>query len=264
MREVQTIHRPLSQGGDADDAPLCLTLWLKLCGPATMDDAVFDVLGAEMDVAARAKQDVAGWHATLVRLFTDCTDTGMPLPTGDTRARDVERLTRNAEVSLLAALSAVTAADPAELPRVKPPKSRLAATLHRLLGPVSELSVARRSLNAPDLVGADLWSTDLTRADLTRTDLTQANLTRADMKGTEFLHANLVNANLWYADLRMTDLRDADMGGANLTDANLRYAKLREANLCGANLRDADLRGASLTGGNLTGANLKDAIAHIP
>lgn len=159
-----------------------------------MDHAVFDFLGADMHAAARAKQDVAAWHATLARLFTDRMTNGMPLPAGETRARAVERQTRNAEVSLLAALSAATAAAPAGLPRVKLPESSLGATLHRLLEPVTGLSVARRSLNALDLRGANLRGAHIRGAYLRRADLSKANLTDADLRGVDFSDVNLTGA----------------------------------------------------------------------
>lgn len=284
VREVEGIHRRLEGGGDADDALGCLSRWLKLCGPTSMDHAVFDFLRQEVFAAWNAERDVAAWRLTLAPLFTTCMTEGMPLPASETRARAVERQTRNAEVSLLAILSAITAATPADLPRVTLPRASLSATLHRLLGTAPEFSVPRRSLNALDLTGvnlrsanlaganlkdANLTGADLTRADLMGVWLTGADLTRADLIGTNLTSATLWGANLTGADLTRTDLTHANLMGANLTQAkliganlagaNLIHANLMGAKLMGADMMDANPMGADMMNADLTRANLKNA-----
>ncbi|WP_114860363.1 pentapeptide repeat-containing protein [Azospirillum brasilense] len=266
--EVTAIHRRLGPDGDRDDVLGALRRWLALCGPAVMDRDLLDFLRAE--VVCRAKknaEDAAGWRHTLVRLFDDCVRVGMPLPEGSFRAREAERRVRNAEVALLATLDATVSATlaPSErsIIRLEPEgmeNSKLAiTTLHRLLGPVADWSIARfclscLNLTGADLTGADLWGANLTDADLMRANLTDADLMRANLTG-----ADLRGANLTGADLRRANLTDADLTGADLTGADLRGANLRGANLTGADLTGADLTGADLRRANLMRAKLTDA-----
>lgn len=245
VREVATIHRRLGPDGDQRDVLDGLRRWLALCGPAVMDYDLLNFLRSEVACKAQggaSTSDVSGWRHTLARLFEDCVRMGMPLPEGSLRARDTERRVRNAEAALFAALDAAVSATlaPSEwsVIRLEPVGEEnftmAASTMHRLLGPVTDWSIARACLSCLNLVGADL---------------TGANLKSADLTG-----ANLRSANLMVAYLR----------GANLTGVDLRGANLTKAYLTGANLTDANLTGAYLTGANLTeaylrGTNLTDA-----
>ncbi|TWA69007.1 pentapeptide repeat protein [Azospirillum brasilense] len=271
VREVGTIHRKLEPDGDQRDVLDGLRRWLALCGPAVMDYDLLSFLRSEVACKAQGgastSDDVAGWRHTLARLFEDCVRMGMPLPEESFRARDAERRTRNAEAALLAALDATVSATlaPSERSVIRlelegeENTTRVTLTLHRLLGPATDWSIAYACLSCLNLTGADLRYADLTGANLTGTNLTDASLMGADLG-----YADLTNANLTDADLTDANLTDADLTGACLTRADLTRADMRRADLTGADLTDAaltgaDLRRADLTGANLTDANLTDA-----
>ncbi|CAO3449284.1 Pentapeptide repeat family protein [Azospirillum argentinense] len=286
--EGTVIHRKVGPDGDRDDVLGALRRWLTLCGPAVMDRDLLEFLRAEIFYRAKKNaEDAVGWRHTLARLFDDCVRVGMPLPEGSYRSREAERRVRNAEVALFASLDATVSATlaPSErsIIRLEPEgmenSTLVATTLHRLLGPVTDRSIARVCLSCLNLTGADLMFANLMDADLTDADLMGANLTGANLMGAYLMDANLTRADLTAADLRdsymldaiLTDanlteanLMEADLTGANLTDADLTDADLTDANLMGAYLMEADLAGAKLTGANLkdadlTGANLTDA-----
>ncbi len=286
---------PNAQDVKRHQTEAALKEWLELCGPAVMDWATYGFLSAQVAAeAGRRPQAVARWRDALSSLLVECLETGMPVPDGATRSRASERLVRNAEIAMLCAVAAMFRVFAEKPAAIRLDAAILAATLHRLIGPVTEGSVARDTVHIFDLMGAnlmgtnlmgtnlmganlmgvDLTRTDLTRTDLTRTDLTRANLTRANLMGADLTYADLRNADLMGANLRDANLMGTELTGANLRDADLMGAELRNANLTGTNLRDVnltranlrgadlmgtDLRNANLTGTNLRSANLRDA-----
>ena len=269
VRQMRMIHQKIGPKGDRDDVLDALRRWLALCGPAVMDHDLLNFLRSEVAFRAQgtAESDATGWRHTLARLFDDCVQVGMPLPEGNFRAREAERRVRNAEVALLASLDATVAAtlkaSERSIIRLEPEgveNSKLAATtLHRLLGPVTDWSIARVCLSCLNLKGANLTGANLRDAKLMGAELTGANLRDANLTDTNLTGANLTDANLSAADLMGANLTDADLRGADLTSADLRGANLRDAKLMGAELTGANLSDANLTDTNLTGANLSDA-----
>lgn len=255
VREIEAIHQRLGSGSDSEDAVGCLSRWLKLCGPATIDRGIFDFLQEGVQAAATAERKVVAWHGTLVPLFTVCMADGMPLPAGETRGRAVERQTRNAEVGLLAMLSVIIRATGTSLPRVKlPHQADLVPTLHRLFGPPGERSIARQSLNALELTKANLLDADLRDVDLTRANLEGANLMGASLWGATLDGANLRNAALTGADLRGARLLDSNLWGANLSGTDMRGALLMGADLRRSILTDTAQKDTDFTGADLTGS----------
>ena len=149
------------------------------------------------------------------------------------------------------------------------------------------------SMDAVDLMDADLTRADFREAALNGLDFSKARLRGAnfagadlrggrlagDLSGTNFFRskmsnmhlvavshpegnfngANLDKANLASANLVRADLNNASLYGANLAGAKLGKAGLILANLAGANLARADLAEADLYGANLHYTNLVDA-----
>lgn len=217
--------------------------WLELCGPAAMDRATYNFLAEQ--VAAEAElhpQKLNRWRDSLSSLLVECLETGMPAPDGAMRSRASERLVRNAEIAMLCSVAAMFRVSAEQCAPIRINSAILTATLHRLTGTVTELSVARDTLHIFDLLGADLIGINLMRGNLIGANLKSAILVDADLKG-----ANLSGA----------DLTGAILMGAILTRANLTGADLTGAILTGAILTGADLTGAILTEANLTGVNLK-------
>ncbi|GLR79862.1 pentapeptide repeat-containing protein [Azospirillum oryzae] len=234
--------------------------WLELCGPTVMDRATYGFLSAEVALeAAHDPLKVDRWRDSLSSLLVECLETGMPLPDGAMRSRASERLVRNAETAMLCALAAAFRVSAKKSAPIRIDSAILAATLHRLAGPVTEYSVARDTFHIFDLTGTDLTSVDLTDADLTNADLTCADLTDANLMDADLTGAHLGKADLTRTNLNRATLGDADLTGADLRNANLSEARLTRANLTGSNLRDADLTGADLRDADLSCANLMGA-----
>lgn len=250
-----------------DDA---LKDWLELCGPSAMDWATYDFLSAQLAVEAGCRPlEVARWRDALSSLLVESLETGMPLPDGAMRSRDSERLVRNAEIAMLCAVAAMFRVSWEKPNPIRIAPAILAATLHRLSGPVTETSVARdtfyifdlqgANLRAADLRAADLRDASLREADLRAANLGEADLLGANLEGADLRDANLRKAHLEGANLRAADLGDASLRAAHLEGAHLTRAKLRDADLTGAGLTGAGLRGADLSGADLTGAYLRGA-----
>lgn len=270
LREVESSHDLLSRRSGRTSLSACLGDWLALCGPAAMDRALLDFLRSEMASAASGggvTRDIAKWRESLARLFDECVRQGMPLPNGDFRSREIERRVRNAEVALLATLDAAVSVTlaPSErsIIRLEPEgvknSTLSASTLHRLLGPFTDRSIARFCLSCLNLGGANLRGADLTNVDLTGVDLSGADLVYAKLLGATLKNADLTSADLTGADLTRTNLTDADLTYADLTSANPTYATLTRADLMGANLTDANLIDTDLTDANLMSSDLTDA-----
>jgi hypothetical protein len=235
---------PNAQDVKRHQTEAALKEWLELCGPAVMDRATYDFLSAQVAAeAGRRPLAVARWRDALSSLLVECLETGMPMPDGAMRSRASERLVRNAEIAMLCAVAALFRVSAEKPAAIRIDAAILPATLHRLIGPVTDWSVARDTVHIFDLRDANL-------------------------RGANLRDANLRDANLRGADLRDANLRDANLRGADLRDANLRGADLRDANLRGADLRDANLRDANLTRANLKPGQLEPnqlaACAHPP
>ena len=259
--------------------------WLELCGPAVMDRATYGFLSAQVAAeAGRRPLEVVRWRDALSSLLMECLETGMPLTDGAMRSRHSERMVRNAEIAMLCAVAALFRVSAEKAAPIRIDSAILAATLHRLAGPVTDMSVSRDAFHIFDLtgvnlmcanlkdvnlVGAKLIGANLTGANLMCANLTDANLTDANLEdanlwngnltGANLTGVNLTGANLMGSHLTGTNQRDADLTGADLLGADLIRADLTGANLTGADLTGTDLRVASLTRANLTGANLRDA-----
>ncbi|CAO3398953.1 pentapeptide repeat-containing protein [Azospirillum palustre] len=235
--------------------------WLELCGPAVMDWATYSFLSAQVAAEeSRHPLEVARWRDALSSLLVECLETGMPLPDSAMRSRASERLVRNAEIAMLCAVAAMFSVSAEKPVPIRIDSAILAATLHRLIGPMIEWSAARDTIHIFDLTGAVLMDADLSGANLTGANLTGANLTGAILMDTNLLDAILTGANLSRAHLTGADLTGVDLTGADLTGADLTGADLTGANLTGADLTGANLTEANLTEANLTGAVLNGAI----
>ncbi|WP_109051907.1 pentapeptide repeat-containing protein [Azospirillum sp. TSA6c] len=273
MPDTQDVDRYMTEAA--------LRKWLELCGPAVMDWATYGFLSAQVAAEAdRSPLEVTRWRNALSSLLVECLETGMPMPDGVKRSRDSERLVRNAEIAMLCAVASAFSVSVEKSDPIFINPTILAATLHRLSGPMMEWSVARDTLHIFDLSGTDLMGLNLTRANLIGAKLRGANLTRADLMGAKLTGADLRDTDLTHVDLTHADLRDATLMRADLTsaaltradlmgaglnrvtlvDADLIRANLTNADLAGADLRDADLTGADLRNTDLTGADLRGTI----
>lgn len=126
---------------------------------------------------------------------------------------------------------------------------------------LQRVNFSHSNLKNADLINTNLQAANLTNANLQKADLglsklQKANLTNANLQAADLHNTNLQAANLTNANLQGVDLGIAKLEKANLREANLQGADLFETQLQEANLRNANLQGTELTNVNLQGANL--------
>jgi hypothetical protein len=235
--EIRRRDESLESGWDERAA---LVHWTRVCGPAPVDEYIFDFLRNEVELAH--DRDAADWQATLCRLISFLLKHGLPMEGLTPRLSfSLEMLwSRNAEESLLGALYACALKTQE--------RSRIDWSSRRAFGDwLYKLQGQREGPHSQPLDFLGFLVLD--QAVLHFHDLYEANLIDVSLWGAELYSANLQGA----------DLRGADLRGADLREVDLRRAKLSGANLEGANLRRANLEGADERGTNLEGADLDDA-----
>ena len=114
----------------------------------------------------------------------------------------------------------------------------------------------------PDLARATLYATSLRGANLDNVDLTGALLAMADLG-----RSSCRNAELRGADLRFVQLENASLQGAKFNGGGIFFPSgpsfvLRGADLTGANITGANLDRAVLDGADLSKAVLRGASLH--
>lgn len=287
--ELERHQENVDKGWDEREA---LVRWIRLCGPAALDDYLFKFIENEMRLAGAS--GAFNWQETLCKLIGFELRNGMPMELINLLTfKETSRQARNAEEGLIIVLHACALvtekksniswpdSEPTSfgrlLSRLMPQRESYEPIfILRHLGFLNlsnqiliardlfEADLRRAVLRGADLRRADLGRADLHAADLHRADLVEANLMAADLSGADLSRAHLVDADLrgavlTKADLSETVLIGAELGGANLVGANLRGTDLIEANLVDANLSGADLSGADLVETNLVGAYLGGA-----
>jgi hypothetical protein len=257
-RLLRDMHEELERHQDNVDKGWsereALVRWIRLCGPAALDEYLFKFIENEARIAGAP--DAAHWQETLCKLIGFELRNGMPmelinLPT----FKDASRQARNAEEGLLVILHACARVTE-KISNIAWPTSDFKPTsfgdlLSRLHG--------QRNSYGPVLVLRHLGFLNLENQSLLFRDLYRADLSGAKLSGADLSGANLIGANLSAANLSGARLIAVNLGKANLSGANLSGANLGSANLIGANLGGANLGGADLNEANLSAANLSAA-----
>lgn len=243
-----------------------LVRWIRLCGPAPLDEYIFKFIENEVRVSGEA--NASNWQETLCKLIGFELRQDMPmelinLPT----FKEETRQARNAEESLMVVLNACARVTQKTSNIAWPisPETKYGTSFGELL---SRIQGQRSSFREDVFILNHLGFLNLENQSLIITDLYEANLSRANLSGSNLRGADLRDANLSGADLRRanfseTFLYDSNLRGANLSGVvligeNLQEADLRGADLSGANLKSTDLRRATLDGANLVGIKFNE------
>ncbi|MET0622113.1 MAG: pentapeptide repeat-containing protein [Pyrinomonadaceae bacterium] len=263
MREELWRHRENEDKGWNERE--ALVRWVRLCGPATLDEYLFKFIENEMRLSAGS--DVSQWQEMLRDLIESELRNGMPMELSKLPTfKESSRQARNAEEGLMALLHACA--------RVRGEISNIAWPEPTSFGSlVSRLHGHRVGLSVEFIFG-HLGLLNLERQVLRFGNLCHADLSKSNLRGVDLRDAHLIEARLFKADLRNArlrgiDLRGADLSGAYLGKADFQRARLRGAHLCGADffktyfikadLVGADLRGTDLRSADLSGADLREA-----
>lgn len=215
---------------------LALELWMRLCGPVTMDNYVLGFIKNE--IMLQEKDQIQRWQETLCRLISFMLTSGMPMERVSPRPGLIEenKQARNAEESLLVVLNACAT----------------------LIGRVS-------TINWPSTTACGEWIARLQGQRQSDANvLALDSLSYLDMRGCilyvrDLYHANLSWSLLQDAKLTFAVLTGADLTGANLEEALLFSVNLERAVLTGANLRGTHISNATLAGADLVGVSFEGA-----
>lgn len=274
MHEELERHREnVDKGWDEREA---LVRWVRLCGPAPLDEYFFKFIWNEVQLAGAL--EASSWQETLCKLIGFELRHGLPMERIGLRTfQEASHYGRNAEESLIVLLHACALMTEKESNVAWPTPTSAGELLTGIQRQRDDsYSFLLSHIELMNLEGQILFMRDFFRANLRRTNLSAAKLSfsclyEADISEANLAHALLMNATLSGVNLRDTNLSRATLSGADLSDAylagaDLRGADLRDADLRGANLSDANLMGAYLTRISLNkltkfaGANLEDAI----
>lgn len=264
IREELERHREnVDKGWDEREA---LARWVRLCGPAALDDYLFGFIEDEVRLCGEA--EASQLQETLCQLVGFELRNGLPMELIVRQFKEACRQARNAEESLIALLNACARVTE-KLSNIDwPTPEAFGELLSRVVGqsdPADVAFIVRRlsflnlrdcNLCYRDLIQADLQGADLTGTNLSGSNLNSANLYRAVLTGAILTFASLESVSLNDQDLSVSDLYQVNLSWADLCRTNLGWANLYGAQLNHANLTDADLTNARLTGANLTEANL--------
>ena len=258
MHEELERHREdMDKGWDERAA---LVRWIKLCGQSPLDHYIFKFM--ENKVRAAGVSDATDWQETLCRLIGFELQQGLPMEqVGLQTYKEQTRQARNAEESLIAALSACARVSK-KLSTIKwPTEASFAELLSRLQGqPVTHDVFIFQHLNYLDLTGCALIAKDLSTAYFYKANLSLADLSFCLLRETSFEGANLRNAYLSNLNIVSANLGNADLRGAKLNGARLGGADLGRADLSGADLSGADLSHIDYAyGAKFVGAEVRDA-----
>jgi uncharacterized protein YjbI with pentapeptide repeats len=251
IRGIRRIHTQLEiRKQDADsgfDEKTALVEWARLCGPSPIDHYLMQFLQNEMRL--QDLEEVKRWQFTLCHLIEIVLKRGLPMEQLSLATyHEANRQARNAEETLLVALSACARCTE-ELSKINWPMPEAFGTwLHRLRGQRSSFSPCLAALSFLDLEGCILSNQDLDGASLGGASLDGAHLVGASLLGASLGGASLDGARLDRARLVMARLIMASLNGAILNGAALNGAILNGTILDGAILDGAILDGAILDG----------------
>jgi uncharacterized protein YjbI with pentapeptide repeats len=256
----------------------CLTEWIKLFGPKTLDQDLIKFIKNEIRIAFKHHADmVKRAQQAIIKLINHVLKEGMPLEEIVPRpSYFVEfEMASNAEKALLILLSCNTR-ETDQISEIKwPGETSFGEWIGRLMGQresgyiqilrhLNHLNLDNCVLDLKDFYNAYLnkssfKSARFEMANLFNAKLWKANLDSANLKKVNLSYANLNEAQLMDADLTEAELEKSELGSANLTGAYLNGANLSKANLASANLKGAYMEGANLERADLEGANLERA-----
>jgi uncharacterized protein YjbI with pentapeptide repeats len=240
-RLLRDMHEELERHQDNVDKGWsereALVRWIRLCGPAALDEYLFKFIENEARIAGAT--DASKWQETLCKLISFELRNGMPmelinLPT----FKEASHHARNAEESLLVVLHACALVTEKISNIAWPAADEISFgnLLSRLHGQRSNYEFV--------FVLLHLGFLNLENQSLLFRDFYCANLGGANLGGANLSEANLSEANLSKANLSGAYLGEADLSWADLSGANLSAADLSRTNLSEANLSAADLSGA--------------------
>lgn len=234
--ELERHQEDVDKGWDEREA---LVRWIRLCGPAPLDEYLFKFIENEVRVAGET--DASNWQGTLCRLIGFELRNGMPMELINLSTfKEVSRQARNAEEDLMVVLHACA--------RVTQEHSKIAWVEPTSFGDLLSRLQGQRT-------GGDVFILN----HLEFLGLEEQYLVFRDFFGAQLSRANLRGSVLNITISNWANLSGADLGGANLYMAVLNYTNLSGADLSGARLIGAQLNGANLSGANLSGANLNGA-----
>lgn len=205
------------------DERAALVRWIKVCGPAVLDDYLFKFIENEVRLSGMGK--ALSWQETLCKLIGFELRNGVPmelinLPT----FKESSRQARNVEESLMVVLHACALVT-AKISNIAWPtsKSFTRTSFGELL---SRLQGQRESWDI--LILRHLGFLNLKSQNLLFRDMCYADLSGADLSGALLIQASLSDADLSGVNFSDADLSDADLSDANLNDANLFGVKVNE------------------------------------
>jgi uncharacterized protein YjbI with pentapeptide repeats len=276
FREIRLIHKKLEERrSDPDEGwgeREALYRWTLICGSSAIDSYLFNFVLDEARL--QNLSHVANYQQSLCHLIEFMLRHGMPLERLNPRPdfQEENRLTRNAEESLLIVLNACARLTGVASKIKWKHRGTFGTWLSRLCEQRIHFgiqSISLECLSHLDLHGCSLISCDIYHANLNNSNLQAVSFVEADCRYANFNVANLERANFTNADLtgailvrvnlKWADLEGANLEGANLENADLEGARLRDTNLEGAKLKGANLEGAKLRGASLEGAKLRGA-----
>jgi uncharacterized protein YjbI with pentapeptide repeats len=266
VRELKLITEKLHSHDEGDEGGFdeisSLVRWADLCGPTEITHDLHRFL--KQEIATHPPSIVENWQHSCVRLIEHLLRQGMPMEklTGLPTFKELDRQSRNAEESLLAALNAcseyrkdVARIEWAEatsfskwLSRLSPyradPTNRVA---YRSL---SFLDISKQVVDLQDFYSANLKCCQMIGVNSQYSLFMQSSLESATLDGARLEGANLFGANLLGASLKSANLSKARLEGANLQGANLEEAVLERVDFGGANLEGAQMKGANFRRAN--------------
>ncbi|HEX8187456.1 MAG TPA: pentapeptide repeat-containing protein [Pyrinomonadaceae bacterium] len=264
VRLVRDMHEELERHREnADkgwDERAALVRWIKLCGQSLLDDYIFKFM--ENEVRSADASDAADWQETLCKLIGFELHQGLPMEqVGIQTFKEQTRQARNAEESLIAALSACARVTERLSTIVWPHISSFAELLSRLQSqPIDETVFIFEHFNYLDVAGCSLAVKDLLLANFYRANLSEAQIYSCYFGFTNLEEVNLRGTNLSETAFFSAKLINADLRGAILSEARLQDADLSGADFSEATLIEADLRGVEINaetkfvGADVTGA----------
>jgi hypothetical protein len=247
-RLIKDLHR-LLPAGDIDESE-ALRRWYRLTHAARVTVEILMFLGGAL--GALTLEKVQARRATLIQLFNENLDAGMPFQGVDSKSqprtyREAERATAAAELALFAAIGVCTCMIIDKTLGMELAARRLAARWSPAW-PDRENDLRTSAWDLLRRLEAGTRNDRCIRSymlginldhQVLRTNLTETSWWFASMRSTDLRGADLTHAYLCYVDLRDANLTHADLSYAKLRDADLSYAKLRDADFFGADLRSA-------------------------
>lgn len=253
--ELERHQEDVDKGWDEREA---LVRWLRLCGPAPLDEYLFKFIENEVRVAG--EMDALNWQEMLCKLIGFELRNGMPMELLNLSTfKEATRQARNAEESLMVVLNACARVTEKESKIDWPTIATFGELVSRLRGQESSTSLFLESIGFLNLKGCDLYGMGFQGSNLRHTNLADAQLVFTNFYRANMVDANLSGAVLIGASLESANLSDANLSGARLSEAIFRITVFRGANLRGINCRLANFDRTDLSGADLSGADLSGA-----